>query len=48
MLKGALENRLSRYKHPKQWLSVDEIPRNAQGKVNRLRLLHLLASTVAT
>jgi o-succinylbenzoate---CoA ligase len=48
ILKGALEDRLSRYKHPKQWLSVDEIPRNAQGKVDRLRLLHLLASTVAT
>jgi acyl-CoA synthetase (AMP-forming)/AMP-acid ligase II len=35
MLKDALENPLSHYKHPKRWLSVGEIPRNAQGKVNR-------------
>jgi o-succinylbenzoate---CoA ligase len=47
MLKDALGHYLSRYKHPKRWLSVEEIPRNAQGKVNRLRLLHLLATTVA-
>jgi O-succinylbenzoic acid--CoA ligase len=26
---------LSRYKHPKYWIAVDELPRNAQGKVNR-------------
>jgi o-succinylbenzoate---CoA ligase len=48
MLKDALEDGLSRYKHPKRWLSVEEIPRNAQGKVDRLRLLHLLAITRAT
>ena len=47
ILKDALEDRLSRYKHPKQWLSVEEIPRNAQGKVDRLSLLHLLPPTVA-
>jgi o-succinylbenzoate---CoA ligase len=47
ILKDALEDRLSHYKHPKQWLSVKEIPRNAQGKVERLRLLHLLPPTVA-
>jgi o-succinylbenzoate---CoA ligase len=46
-LKAALEDRLSRYKHPKQWLSVEEIPRNAQGKVDQLRLLHLLTTTTA-
>ncbi|WP_404788311.1 2-succinylbenzoate--CoA ligase [Altericista sp. CCNU0014] len=37
-LKAALESKLSRYKHPKHWLQVDEIPRNAQGKVDRTRL----------
>jgi o-succinylbenzoate---CoA ligase len=47
MLKDALEHCLSHYKHPKQWLSVEEIPRNAQGKVDRLHLLHLLTTTTA-
>jgi o-succinylbenzoate---CoA ligase len=35
MLKDAIENPLSHYKHPKRWLSVGEISRNAQGKVDR-------------
>jgi o-succinylbenzoate---CoA ligase len=35
MLKAAIENPLSHYKHPKRWLSVGEISRNAQGKVDR-------------
>jgi o-succinylbenzoate---CoA ligase len=30
---------LSRYKHPKYWISVAELPRNTQGKINR----HVLA-----
>jgi o-succinylbenzoate---CoA ligase len=35
MLKDAIENHLSHYKHPKRWLSVGEISRNTQGKVDR-------------
>jgi o-succinylbenzoate---CoA ligase len=30
---------LSRYKHPKYWISIAELPRNTQGKINR----HVLA-----
>lgn len=33
-LKSHLQQNLSRFKHPKQWIVVTEIPRNAQGKIN--------------
>jgi o-succinylbenzoate---CoA ligase len=48
ILKNALENQLSHYKHPKRWLSMEEIPRNSQKKVDRGQLLHLLNITMAT
>ena len=45
-------NQLSSYKHPKHWIPVEQIPRNAQGKVNRQQLrsiaLQALKPTVAT
>ncbi len=31
--------RLSRYKHPKQWIALGRLPRNAQGKLNQAALL---------
>jgi o-succinylbenzoate---CoA ligase len=34
-LKAALRKTLSAYKHPKHWIAVAALPRNAQGKVNR-------------
>ncbi|NEP03290.1 MAG: 2-succinylbenzoate--CoA ligase, partial [Symploca sp. SIO2E9] len=34
-LQGVIENELSKFKRPKYWLAVENIPRNAQGKVNR-------------
>ncbi|MBD2636715.1 AMP-binding protein [Limnothrix sp. FACHB-881] len=37
-LRSALGDRLSRYKIPKRWLPLTQIPRNAQGKVDRLAL----------
>ncbi|MGB3532459.1 MAG: 2-succinylbenzoate--CoA ligase [Microcoleaceae cyanobacterium] len=37
-LKQNLIEKLSKYKHPKLWISVDEIPRNSQGKINRQSL----------
>ncbi len=37
-LKIALMEKISRYKLPKIWLAVDQIPQNPQGKVNRSRL----------
>lgn len=40
-LKAALENSLSKFKHPKHWLAVSQIPRSPQGKVNREQLLSL-------
>ncbi|MGB3491500.1 MAG: 2-succinylbenzoate--CoA ligase [Elainellaceae cyanobacterium] len=35
---AALGDRLSRYKRPKFWIVVDKLPRNAQGKLNRVML----------
>ncbi|MEO1388723.1 MAG: AMP-binding protein [Cyanobacteria bacterium J06634_6] len=35
---------LSRYKHPKQWFAVDDLPRNAQGKLNRKALRQSLTA----
>ncbi|MDX2244536.1 MAG: AMP-binding protein, partial [Leptolyngbyaceae cyanobacterium bins.302] len=41
-LKAAIASHLCRYKHPKHWVAVEELPRNAQGKVNRQRVMALL------
>jgi o-succinylbenzoate---CoA ligase len=38
-LRSALGDWLSRYKIPKRWLPLTQIPRNAQGKVDRLALV---------
>lgn len=43
-LKNALDLSLSHYKHPKRWLMVSEIPRNAQGKIDQIRLRPLLST----
>jgi o-succinylbenzoate---CoA ligase len=37
-LQSAVANRLSPVKRPKTWLAVAEIPRNAQGKIDRQQL----------
>ncbi|HEY9297532.1 MAG TPA: AMP-binding protein, partial [Phormidium sp.] len=34
-LKTAIEDKLSKFKHPKSWIPVASLPRNAQGKINR-------------
>lgn len=34
MLQTFLDLELSKYKHPKHWVRVENLPRNAQGKVN--------------
>jgi O-succinylbenzoic acid--CoA ligase len=41
-LRADLTGKLSKFKHPKRWFAVDRIPRNAQGKVNRLKLAESL------
>lgn len=42
-LQQALEAKLSRYKLPKHWVAVSQLPRNAQGKLNRTQLRHLVS-----
>ncbi|WP_293133522.1 2-succinylbenzoate--CoA ligase [Microcoleus sp. bin38.metabat.b11b12b14.051] len=37
-LQAAIEDKLSKFKRPKNWVVVEELPRNAQGKVNREQL----------
>jgi len=38
VLQAALEDHLSKFKRPKYWISVPELPRNPQGKINREQL----------
>ena len=38
-LQAAIADKLSRYKQPKYWIPLENLPRNSQGKVNRERLL---------
>jgi len=49
-IRASVGDRLSRYKHPKHWIPVDNLPRNPQGKLNRVMLRKLaiahMASTV--
>ncbi|MGJ3248589.1 MAG: 2-succinylbenzoate--CoA ligase [Elainellaceae cyanobacterium] len=44
-LSHALMGRLTKFKHPKHWIRVDSLPRNAQGKLNR-RAMQQLAETL--
>lgn len=43
-LKAAAIAQLSRYKHPKQWFALQQLPRNAQGKLNRSALIEQVSS----
>jgi O-succinylbenzoic acid--CoA ligase len=45
-LDKALMHRVSRFKHPKHWIAVDSIPRNAQGKINREHLKTLVEKEI--
>lgn len=38
---ASLNQTLARYKHPKNWISVAELPRNSQGKINHLVLVQM-------
>ena len=38
-LKIAIEDKLSKFKYPKKWIAVENLPRNAQGKINRKLLI---------
>ncbi|MBD2343681.1 2-succinylbenzoate--CoA ligase [Anabaena subtropica] len=37
-IKTALSHQLSKFKIPKHWISIDNLPRNSQGKINRQEL----------
>ena len=47
-LKQALQDRLSRFKHPKHWIAVERLPRNTQGKVLRSQVLQLARQAIET
>jgi O-succinylbenzoic acid--CoA ligase len=37
-LQAAIADKLSKFKRPKNWVIVQQLPRNTQGKVNREHL----------
>ncbi|MEG4984297.1 2-succinylbenzoate--CoA ligase [Microcoleus sp. BR0-C5] len=37
-MQAAIEDKLSKFKRPKYWVVVEQLPRNSQGKVNREQL----------
>ncbi len=37
-LQAAISDKLSKFKRPKSWIVVEELPRNSQGKINREQL----------
>ena len=41
-IQAALETTLSKFKRPKQWIAVETLPRNAQGKIDRAQLKLLI------
>ena len=43
LLETALEDKLSKYKRPKYWVSVEGLPRNSQGKVNYEQLQKIVS-----
>ncbi|NJM59820.1 MAG: 2-succinylbenzoate--CoA ligase [Oscillatoriales cyanobacterium RU_3_3] len=42
-LQRAIEDKLSKFKRPKYWVEVAQLPRNSQGKINRKQLHELAA-----
>ncbi len=47
LLQDALQRTLSKFKHPKHWIALEKLPRNAQGKLNRPVLEQLAQSAIA-
>jgi o-succinylbenzoate---CoA ligase len=45
-LQAAIEDKLSKFKRPKNWVIVAQLPRNAQGKLNREQLQELAIKMV--
>ncbi len=46
LLQAAVENTLSKFKRPKYWIAVKDLPRNAQGKVNYEQLKTMVMVTL--
>ncbi len=46
-LVSALEKRISKFKRPKQWIEIEKLPRNAQGKINYRELMELAGNSAA-
>jgi o-succinylbenzoate---CoA ligase len=44
-IQAAIKGQLSNFKQPKTWLSVTEIPRNSQEKIDRPQILKLLSDS---
>ncbi|MEG4799817.1 2-succinylbenzoate--CoA ligase [Microcoleus sp. ARI1-B5] len=44
-LQAAIEDKLSKFKRPKNWVILEQLPRNAQGKLNREQLQEIAVSS---
>ena len=45
-LKDAIADRLSPFKRPKHWVAVKQLPRNAQGKLNRTQIAQMVQDPI--
>jgi O-succinylbenzoic acid--CoA ligase len=45
-LQSALENELSKFKRPKYWISLPNLPRNPQGKINQEQLQQIAIASL--
>ena len=45
---ASLEEKISKFKRPKSWISLKELPRNHQGKINHLQLRQVIAAKMGT
>ncbi|OUL18504.1 2-succinylbenzoate-CoA ligase [Nostoc sp. RF31YmG] len=45
-IKTALQDKISKFKIPKHWLPVPNLPRNSQGKINRQQLQQLVVQHI--
>ncbi|HEY9864324.1 MAG TPA: AMP-binding protein, partial [Candidatus Obscuribacterales bacterium] len=46
-LEQAILGKLSKFKHPKLWIPVEELPRNSQGKINQKQIKELVYSSLS-
>jgi o-succinylbenzoate---CoA ligase len=47
-IQTALQETLSKFKHPKQWIELNQLPRNAQGKTNQGLIEEIIQSHLKT